>query len=71
MIPDPNFRASRSTPSNVNGMPVENSGSTNAAADGNSAQRSPDAHEARHASRGIQVNSRIGRAVANCAAIVG
>ena len=51
--PDSSSRARRSMPSSVSGNPVENSGSTNAAADGSIAQRGPAADaravaEARH-----------------------
>jgi len=58
-------------PNNVSGIPVENNGSMNAAADGSIAHRSPAACAARNDTCGIHVNSRIGFASANCAAIEG
>src|SRR6185437_9638808 len=60
--------ASRPTPSNVNGKPVESRGSTKPAADGKSAHRSPTTVELRNDSCGRYVKGRTDFASANCAA---
>ena len=58
-------------PSSVNGIPVENSGSMNAAADGSIAHPGPAAHRARHDEPRHPRELAVGSLAANCAAMDG
>ena len=55
-------------PSSVNGKPFDNSGSTNPADDGNSAQRAPVICPLQNDNPGANTNPPTGSAVANCLA---